>query len=311
MSDTPIIYRFTQNLQQNMSNRKVYNISWGSHSLEFGKRTCIMGIVNVTPDSFSDGGKFFGPDEAIAQGEKLAKEGADILDIGGESTRPFSDPVSAEEELRRVLPVIEALVRNVSIPISIDTTKAVVAREALKAGASILNDVGALRVDPAISRVAADFGVPVILMHMLGTPKTMQVDPVYGDLFGEIRSFLEMAIKTASENGIPRSKIIIDPGIGFGKSLTHNLLLIRHLDQLKPLDVPILVGPSRKAFLRNLLKEEGEEDIPPDLPVVETGTQAAIAASILNGAHIVRVHNAADTRATAKIVDALLNADLP
>ncbi|MGD9384183.1 MAG: dihydropteroate synthase [Desulfobacterales bacterium] len=286
---------------------KTYNIAWGKHRLVLDKRTCIMGILNVTPDSFSDGGEFFTLNDALAQGQKLFEDGADILDIGGESTRPFSDPVSAEEEIRRVIPVIENLAERISIPISIDTTKAGVARRAIEAGASIINDVSALRLDPGLADVAAEYDVPVILMHMLETPKTMQADPVYDDLVKEIKAFLKNAIKYAESKGISKSKIIIDPGIGFGKTVDHNLLLIKHLHEFKTLDVPILIGPSRKAFIRNILKDAALKDINPDLPVVETGTQASIAAAVLNGAHMVRVHNVADTRTTLKIIDAMNN----
>ena len=282
-----------------------YTFELGEHRLIFGKQTLIMGVLNVTPDSFSDGGKFYSFDNAVAQAERLCADGADILDIGGESTRPFSEPVSAEEEIRRVVPVIEKLVSRTSTPISIDTTKALVARRALDAGASMINDVSALRLDPAMAGLAAAYGVPVILMHMLGTPKTMQVAPAYDDLIGEVRAFFEDVIVAAEKAGILKSNIIIDPGIGFGKTVEHNLALIKHLGKFRVLNVPILIGPSRKAFIRKLLKEETQEDIQPDLPMVEIGTQAAVAASILNGAHMVRVHNVAETRATVKIIDAI------
>ncbi len=283
----------------------IYNLSWSGHSLVFGLQTRIMGILNITPDSFSDGGKFFAFDQAVAQGQKLYQDGADILDVGGESTRPFSDQVSAEEEIRRVVPVIEKLASRVSIPISIDTTKTEVARRALEAGASMINDVSALRFDEDLAALAAEYDVPVILMHMLGTPKTMQIEPAYDDLISEIKTFLEKAIDRAVKKGIAKSKIIIDPGIGFGKTRAHNLSLIGQLSQIKTLHVPTMIGPSRTAFLRNILKDKSLEDIQPDLPVVETGTQAVVAASALNGAHIIRVHNVAHTRATLKIIDAI------
>jgi len=268
-----------------------------------------MGVVNVTPDSFSDGGKFFDTDVAIAQGEKLAADGADILDIGGESTRPFSDPVPVEEEIRRVVPVIEQLARRVSIPISIDTTKAAVARPALDAGASIINDVAALRFDPGLADLAVEYETPLILMHMLGEPKSMQVSPDYDNLIDDIRTFLEDAVNRAVELGVPRSKIIVDPGIGFGKTVTHNLLLLKHVQTFASLDLPVLIGPSRKAFIRKILKQAHEEDIRPDLPLVETGTQAAVAAAVLNGAHIIRVHDVANTIPTVKILDVLRDAE--
>jgi len=267
-----------------------------------------MGVVNVTPDSFSDGGKFYDTDIAIAQGEKLAADGADIIDVGGESTRPFSDSVSIEEEIRRVVPVIEKLAQRVAIPISIDTTKAEVARPALEAGAAIINDVAALRFDTGLAALAIEFDTPLILMHMLGEPKSMQVAPRYDNLIEEIRSFLEDAVARAEKLGVPRSKIIVDPGIGFGKTVTHNLLLLKHVQAFASLDLPVLIGASRKAFIRKLLKQPHEEDIQPDLPIVETGTQAAVAAAVLSGAHIVRVHDVANTVASVKILDALREA---
>ena len=291
-----------------MISRKSYRISWGDYLLELGPQTCIMGVVNITPDSFSDGGKFFDAEAAVARGERLAADGAHILDIGGESTRPFSDPVPAEEEIRRVAPVIEELAQKISIPISIDTMKAAVARQAIEAGASIINDVSALRFDPELTNVAAEYDVPVILMHMLGDPKSMQVSPVYDDLMAEIREFLADAIRGAENKGVLRSKMIIDPGIGFGKTVTHNLLLIKHIQAFRKLDVPILIGSSRKSFIRKILKDPQVDDIAADLPIVETGTQATVAAAILNGAHIVRVHDVANTVATVKVVDALCNA---
>lgn len=290
---------------------KHYHLAWGSHRLTLGPRTLVMGIVNVTPDSFSDGGLFLGPGAAIDHGFRLLDEGADIIDIGGESTRPFSDPVSTEEELRRVLPVIETLARRGRVPISIDTTKSEVARQALEAGAAIINDISALRADPAMAAVAARYGVPVILMHMLGTPKTMQRDPHYDDVVAEVCAFLGQAVERALAADIPADRIIVDPGIGFGKTFDHNLQLLQRLGDLHALGCPLLVGSSRKAFIRHLLKPAGAADIPADLPLVATGTQATVAACALHGAHIVRVHEVADTRTTLKIADAIRNAGSP
>lgn len=285
-----------------------YHLSWPGHSLLLGRRTCVMGIVNVTPDSFSDGGRFFSCDAAVDQGLRLVDEGADILDIGGESTRPYSDPVPEAEELQRVLPVIERLTGRIAIPISIDTTKAGVADRALAAGASLINDVSALRADPAMAEVARRRDVPIVLMHMLGAPKTMQVKPHYQDVVAEVCGFLEDAVARALAAGIPRERIVVDPGIGFGKSFAHNLTLIRNLDALMALGVPLLVGVSRKAFIRHLLKPPGAEDIDPEGPLVAIGTQAAVAAAVLKGAHIVRVHDVAQTRATLGIIDAIRGA---
>ncbi len=285
-----------------------FDLTWGDHRLAFGGRPLIMGILNVTPDSFSDGGRFLSPPDAVVQAEKMVQEGADIIDIGGESTRPFSETVSEAEEIRRVIPVIEDLASRIKIPISIDTTKAVVARHALNAGASIVNDISALRADPALADVVATSGVPLILMHMKGTPGDMQVSPVYDDLFDEIYTFLEQAVTRAEKMGIQRAKIIIDPGIGFGKTVRHNLLLLKHLSNFKAMALPVLIGPSRKAFLRKLLKPDHLTDIDPQLSSVETGTQAAVAIAVLNGADIVRVHDVASTLATLTIVDAIQSA---
>jgi dihydropteroate synthase len=266
-----------------------------------------MGVVNVTPDSFSDGGRFLDSRAAIDQGLRLAAAGADIIDVGGESTRPFSEPVPADEEIQRVVPVIAALAKTIRIPISIDTTKAAVARRALEAGAAMINDITALRSDPGLGPLAAESGVPVVLMHMQGEPRTMQVAPRYDDLVAEIRLFLQQAADAAEERGVPRARLIVDPGIGFGKTAEHNLELIRRLPEFAGLGLPLLVGPSRKAFIRRLVKPEGDQDISPDHPAVETGTQAAVAAAILKGAHIVRVHDVANTLATVKVADAIMN----
>ncbi|MBW1697779.1 MAG: dihydropteroate synthase [Deltaproteobacteria bacterium] len=284
---------------------ETHTIQWGDHRLELGKNTCVMGVLNVTPDSFSDGGKYLSPQDAIAHGERLIEEGADILDIGGESTRPFSEAVSIEEETHRVVPVIEALAKRVQVPISIDTSKVEVARKALEAGASIINDISALRSEPDLADIAAQYGVPVILMHMKGTPKTMQISPVYKNLIEEIKSFLEERVLFATSKGIPRSRIIIDPGIGFGKTFDHNFQLIKHLRAFESLNLPILVGPSRKAFIRKTICKD---DLSPEAPQVESGTQAAVAAAVLAGAHMVRVHDVANTRITLKIIDAIKNA---
>lgn len=288
---------------------KPYSLRHGSHQLELGRRTCIMGILNVTPDSFSDGGRFFSLDSALRQAEKMVNDGADILDIGGESSRPFSEPVSAEEETQRVLPVIEHLAKHIDVPISIDTTKAVVARRAMDAGAAIINDISALRIDPDMGAVAAETGAWVILMHMLGTPKTMQIDPCYEDLIGEIGSFLENAVSTARAAGISASNIIVDPGIGFGKTVLHNLELVRNIHRFLSLGVPVLIGPSRKAFIRKILARENclENENDAASEVVEIGTQAIVSTAILNGAHILRVHDVARARATATVIDAVKN----
>jgi dihydropteroate synthase len=256
-----------------------------------------MGVLNVTPDSFSDGGIYLEKDKAIAHGLSMAREGADIIDVGGESTRPYSEKMSAEEELDRVIPVIQALSKDVEIPISIDTCKAEVARQALKAGASMINDISALRFDPEMTLVAAEAGVPVILMHMQGTPTDMQKDPTYKDLIPEIMEFLKSAMDKAVAGGIRKDMIIVDPGIGFGKTFDHNLQIIRELQAFNALERPILLGASNKAFIGQILQKEPHER--------DTGSVAAVAAGVLNGAHIVRVHNVKKTIESVKIIDAI------
>lgn len=282
-----------------------FTLAWGAHRLAFGQRTLIMGVLNVTPDSFSDGGHFNSLEKAIIQAEKFVAEGADIIDIGGESTRPFSETVSVDDEIQRVVPVIEKIAGHLNIPISIDTTKTEVARQALAAGASIINDISAMRLEPAMGALAAKADVPVILMHMQGTPKTMQVTPHYDDLMGEIIGFLSEAMDRAQSAGISRDHIIVDPGIGFGKTFTHNLTLINRLSALNTLDAPILIGPSRKAFIRHTLKNPGDDDLSPRHPDVAVGSQAVVASAVLNGAHLVRVHDVAQTRVTVKMIDAI------
>jgi dihydropteroate synthase len=260
-----------------------------------------MGAINVTPDSFSDGGRFYQTDQAIEQGELLAAGGADILDVGGESTRPFSHSVGVEEELSRVIPVVSHLAKTTSLPISIDTCKVQVARAALDAGATIINDISALRYDPELARLAANTQVPLVLMHMQGSPRTMQLKPHYGSLFSEIIGFLEERIQFACEAGVTRDQIIVDPGIGFGKTVQHNLLLVKHLDSLVTLGRPILLGTSRKSFIGAVLDKEVTER--------EPGTWATACAGIIKGAHIVRVHEVTTCRQIADMMDAIMNAE--
>ncbi|MDA3789274.1 MAG: dihydropteroate synthase [Desulfobacula sp.] len=276
--------------------------------LELGPETCIMGILNTTPDSFSDGGKFNSFEAAVNQGIKLAEDGAHILDIGGESTRPFATPVSEQEELDRVIPVIENLFKRIDIPISIDTIKSGVAREALNAGAAIINDISAFEQDPAMADLAAQREVPVVLMHMKGTPETMQVNPDYDDLMFEITNYLASRAEYAMEKGIKKNHIILDPGIGFGKTIEHNLVLINHLEKICALGYPVLVGPSRKSFIQNILTKKDKAQIGADHIKTEYGSLAAVAASILNGAHIVRVHDVERVKSFTHIIDSIRNA---
>ncbi len=257
-----------------------------------------MGIVNVTPDSFSDGGLFSATGEAINHAKNLAASGADIIDIGGESSRPGSQPVALEEELKRVIPLIEELARRIDVSISIDTCKSEVARQALKAGAEIINDISALQFDPGMAEVARKFRAPVVLMHMQGTPRTMQDKVRYQSLIPDIIRFLRERIETAEAAGIDPEKIIIDPGIGFGKSVERdNLLIIKRLAEFKSLKKPILIGTSRKAFIGKILDSGINER--------EEGTAATITAAILNGANIVRVHNVKKMKVAAKVADAI------
>ncbi len=276
--------------------------------LELGSDTCIMGILNATPDSFSDGGKFNSLETAVRQGIKLVNDGAHILDIGGESSRPFATSVSEQEELDRVIPVIETLSKQIDIPISIDTVKSIVAQEAINAGAAIINDISAFEKDPAMADLAAKKNVPVILMHMRGTPETMQVDPNYDDLMLEITNYLESRAAYAMEKGIDKKHIILDPGIGFGKTVEHNLVLINHLEKITALGYPVLMGPSRKSFIQTILNRNNETVIGPDNIKAEYGTLAAVSASILNGAHIVRVHDVEKVNAFTPVIDAIRNA---
>jgi dihydropteroate synthase len=273
-------------------------ISFKGSSLDLSTKTCIMGILNVTPDSFTDGGIFFQRDSAVEHGLRMAEHGADIIDIGGESTRPGSVPVDYEEEVRRTIPVIESLSRRINFPISIDTYKADVAKRALDAGASMVNDISGLRFDPDMAGVVAEYRVPVVVMHIRGTPKNMQVNPEYEALIPEIMDYLRGSMRLAVDAGVGEDMIIIDPGIGFGKTLEHNLQILKHLHKFTLLGKPLLVGPSRKAFIGKLLG---------DAPTSERmeGTAAAVAISIMNGANIVRVHDVKEMVKVAKVADAI------
>ena len=288
-----------------------YQMACGRFTLEMESRTLIMGILNVTPDSFSDGGHFFKLEDALAHAENMIQDGADIIDIGGESTRPFSDPVSVDEELNRVIPVIEHLAKRISVPISIDTTKSVVAEKAVAAGAAIINDVSAFNTDPRMADVVAQTGVPVILMHMKGTPKTMQANPHYDDPVAEIMAYINQTVSDAVKKGIDRNRIIIDPGIGFGKTFEHNLTLLNRLGEFNALGLPILVGASRKAFIRTILKDYLSSQSKVPLGVIDAGSQAVVALAVSNGAHIVRVHDVAGACYAARVADAVKTEKMP
>jgi dihydropteroate synthase len=271
---------------------------WRNFSFDFSKKTHIMGILNITPDSFSDGGLFFDKSTAVKRALQMTEEGADIIDIGGESTRPGSETVPAEEELRRTIPVIEAIAKEINVPISIDTYKADVAKRALDAGASMVNDISGLRYDTDMTKVVSEYKVPVIIMHIKGKPKDMQTNPVYEALIPEILDYLRGSIKLASDAGIPDNMIVIDPGIGFGKTFEQNLNIIHNLQEFALLEKPVLIGVSRKAFIGKILG---------DAPIGERleGTAAAVAISIINGANIIRIHDVREMGKVAKVADAI------
>ena len=262
-----------------------------------GKRTLLMGILNITPDSFSDGGQYFDKERAIAHGIRMAEEGADILDIGGESTRPGSKPLPLEEELRRVIPVIEVLAKKLEVPISIDTYKSTVAEKAIDAGAQIINDISGLHFDPDLGKVAAKKDVPLILMHIRGTPEIMQKDVHYNSLFSEILQYLKESVQRAESAGVDPQQIIIDPGIGFGKTVEDNLLIIKNLSEFRILGKPILLGTSRKNFIGKILNAEADERL--------EGTLSTIAIGVLNGAHIIRCHDVLQAKKAITVADAI------
>ncbi len=266
-------------------------------SLNLTARTQIMGVLNVTPDSFSDGGLYLDPGRAVDHAHRMVEEGADLIDVGGESTRPGAEPVSGEEELRRILPLLGPLVDKLPVPISVDTYKADVAAAALAEGVDLINDISGLSLDPRMASVVAKAGAGLVLTHIRGTPQTMQADPQYTDLLGEIRGYLRERVILAEAHGVHPEAIVVDPGIGFGKRVEHNLLLLRCLPELQVVGKPILIGPSRKAFIGKVL----------DLPMEERleGTAATVAVAIWQGAHILRVHDVQAMVRVARMTDAI------
>jgi dihydropteroate synthase len=298
-----IFYLFTAENAESAAMNPLF-LRFRKKSYDLSQRTLIMGALNVTPDSFSDGGHFFDREKAIEEGLRLAQGGADILDIGGESTRPGAKPLDAEEEIRRVIPLIQTLDQKIGIPISVDTRKARVAEKALETGAEMINDISALRFDERMAEVVARWKVPVVLMHMRGNPETMQLDTHYDDFLGEILSFFRERVAFAESRGIPADQIVLDPGIGFGKSLEeqHNLILLKYLQNFKVLEKPLLIGTSRKAFIGKIL------GLPPRER--EEGTMATVAVAILNGANIVRVHEVERMRRVVQVTDAVLRCTL-
>jgi dihydropteroate synthase len=269
---------------------------FGDRALDCALRTHVMGVLNVTPDSFSDGGLFLDPEAAVRRGIEMAAEGADVIDVGGESTRPGSDTVPPAVEADRVVPVIKRLAAEVDVPLSIDTRKPEVARTALDAGAVVVNDISGGR-DPAMLEVVAGSGAGMVLMHMLGEPKTMQAEPHYDDVVAEVMAYLGARIDAAAQAGIDRERLCVDPGIGFGKTLDHNLELLRRVDAFAELGRPVLVGPSRKSFLGKLLGAEVGDRL--------EGTAAAVAWVAGHGAHIVRVHDVREMVSVVRVVDAI------
>jgi dihydropteroate synthase len=281
-----------------MKNIEKFQIQCGSKKLDLSSRTHIMGILNVTPDSFSDGGKYLAPELAIERGVQMAEDGADIIDIGAESTRPGAEPISYEEELQRIIPVLEGLLKQIDVPISIDTYKSSVAEAVLQIGAKIINDISGLRFDPRMKEVVAKYQAPVVIMHIKGEPLNMQRNPHYDNLIREIYDYLYDSIELAVKAGIKQEKIIVDPGIGFGKRLFDNYEILRRLEEFKVLGCPILIGPSRKSFIGKVLNLPSDQRL--------EGTIAAIAIGIQNGAHIVRVHDVKEISRACRIVDLLV-----
>ncbi len=280
-----------------MSEQINHILQWPTGKLDFSSGCIVMGILNVTPDSFSDGGQFDSVAKAVAGGLEMVQNGAAIIDIGAESTRPGSQPVEASEQLRRAIPVIKALRKKIGTPISIDTCSVTVAKEALAAGANIINDITALS-DPGMAELAAKEQVPVVLMHMLGTPTTMQADPHYGDVVAEIKQYLLDRAAFSISFGIPKERIFIDPGIGFGKTIEHNLSLLNHLDVFATTGYRVLVGTSRKRFIGHLTGKT----VPTDRIF---GTAATVALSVAKGASIVRVHDVAEMVDVVKVANAI------
>jgi dihydropteroate synthase len=274
-----------------------YTLRCRKRTLTLGKRTLLMGVLNVTPDSFSDGGLFFDKEKAIAHGIRMVEEGADIIDIGGESTRPGSKPLELDEELRRVIPVIESLSKKVGVPISIDTYKSAVAQRAIEAGAEIINDISALNFDPNLAQVAAKENTPLVLMHIRGTPETMQKNVYYESLLSEILHSLKDSIRMAESAGVDPRQIIVDPGIGFGKTVEDNLFIIKNLYEFRILGKPILLGTSRKSFIGKILNAEAGDRL--------EGTLSSIAIGVLNGAHVIRSHDVLQTRKAIAVADAI------
>lgn len=291
-----------------MFHRKRFRLRLRSRTLVLGERTLVMGILNITPDSFSDGGKYLDSEAAIARALQIEQDGADMIDIGGESTRPGAAPVTSEEELRRILPAIQVLRGKLRIPISVDTRRSEVAQAALAAGAEILNDVSGLRTDPRLGEVARRARAPLVLMHMRGAPQTMQRGPFARDVIRDVTTGLRQSVARARRAGLAKTQLLVDPGIGFGKKFEQNFEILARLPEFARLGFPIVVGTSRKAFLGKALAEPGGSSVLPGERLL--GTAATVTASILGGAHIVRVHDVAEMVRVARVADHVLAAAL-
>ena len=289
-----------------MFRRKRFRLRLRSRTLVLGERTLIMGVLNVTPDSFSDGGAFLDSEAAIAHALQLEQDGADILDIGGESTRPGATAISSQEELRRILPVIQVLRGKLRIPISVDTRRSEVAEAALASGAEMINDVSGLRTDPRMGEVVRRARAAVILMHMRGTPRTMQKGPFARNVVRDVVSGLREALARAKRAGLAKTQLVLDPGIGFGKTHEQNFEILARLPEIARLGCPIMVGTSRKAFLGKALAKAGDAALPADQRLL--GTATTVTASILHGAHIVRVHDVAEMAGVVRVADHVVNA---
>ena len=277
--------------------KAVRDLVLGKYIIPVSSRTCVMGVLNVTPDSFSDGGEYLDINKAVEKAEKMVSEGVDIIDIGGESSRPGASGVSLEEELKRVIPIVSAIIEKIDVPISIDTYKSEVARQALEAGAVIINDITALSGDDKMAGTIAEFNAGVVLMHMKGDPLTMQQDPLYLDVIDEVFEFLERSIKKAIDSGINSNRIIVDPGIGFGKRIDDNIDIINELFRFQFLEKPIMIGTSRKSFIGKITGR--------DVKHRDFGTAATITSAIMNGADIVRVHDIKEMVDVSRMTDAI------
>jgi dihydropteroate synthase len=301
----PDLQLLSQSLKETVDNisKTHYIIRCRKRTFTLGRRTLLMAILNITPDSFSDGGLYFDKDKAIIQGLRMVEEGADILDIGGESTKPGSKPLGLEEELHRVIPVIESLAKELDVPISIDTYKSAIAQKAIEAGAEMVNDISGLHFDPGLAEVVAKEDTPLVLMHIRGTPETMQKNVHYNSLFSEILQYLKDSIQRAESAGLDPEQIIIDPGIGFGKTVEDNLLIIKNLSEFRVLGKPILLGTSRKSFIGKTLNADVGERI--------EGSLASIAIGVLNGAHIIRCHDVLQAKKAIAVTDAIKMAGSP